>query len=169
MIVLTLGVVVLSGPQLGLIVVAFFGALWAAVGASVLRTTPRVGIIVAAIIVAILLVMQAPRMRAGGGYFHGDAYMYSVLFEVIAIALAIVLIRRFADRSLIPPVIAIVVGLHFIGLRLATGQDVFIWLAVTMCLFGAAAAMASRTLRLPIAGFGSAIALWGSAIKMIVG
>jgi len=124
---------------------------------------------VAAAIVAILLIIQSPRIGASGGYFHAGAYIYSVVFEVIAIFLTIVLIRRFADRSFIPPVIAIIVGLHFIGLLLATGQDIFIWLAVAMCLFGALATMASRTLRLPIAGFGSALALWTSAIKMIVG
>ena len=166
---MTLGVVVLNGQQLGLIIVAIFGALWAAVGASVLRSAQRSGITAVAAIVALLLIMQAPRLRAGAGYFHAGAYVYSVLFEVVAIFLTVVLIRRFADRSLIPPVIAIIVGLHFIGLRLATGQNVFIWLAVAMCLFGTLAAITPQTLRLPIAGFGSALALWASAIRMIAG
>lgn len=160
--------VVLNGPQVGLIVVAFFGALWAAVGASALRSRQCVGVTALAIVIAIILAIQFPRLRVTGGYFHSGIYVYSVLFEVIAIAIAIVLIRRFADRSFIPPVIAIIVGLHFVGLRGATGEDIFVWIAVAMCVFGAVAALSSRRLRLPIAGFGSALALWGSAITMII-
>ena len=164
-----LGVVVLNGPQVGLIVVACFGVLWASVGASVLRSPQRIGVIASAIIVALLLMMQSPRLHQHTSYFHPDCYVYSVVFEVLGILLAIIFIRRFADRSLIPPVVAIVVGLHFIGLCLATGQDVFIWLAIALCLCGALGVLASPAWRRPVTGFGSALALWASAINMILG
>lgn len=164
-----LGLVVLNGPQLGLIVVACFGALWAAVGASVLKSKCRIGVIAVATIITLLLMMQSSRLHQRSGYFHANYYVYSVVFEVIAIVVTIVLVRRFADRSLILPLIAIIVGLHFLGLRLATGQDVFIWLAVAMCLFGVTGTLASPAWRRLIAGFGSALALWASALKMILG
>lgn len=95
--------------------------------------------------------------------------MYSVLFEAVLIVLTVVLVRRFSHRSLIPPIIAIIVGLHFVGLYFAAGQVVFIWLAVAMFVVGVVAVLAPQALRLPIAGFGSAIALWGSAIEMLFG
>lgn len=122
-----------------------------------------------AAIVAAFLIMQASRLRIGSGHFYASIYWYSVLFEVLAIISTVVLVRRFSDRSLIPPIIAIVVGLHFVGLYLAIGQVVFVWLAVAMCFAGAAAVMAPQNLRLPIAGFGSSVALWVSAIVMIRG
>ena len=158
---------VLNGPSLGLIVVALFGALWAMVGASAFSLRQRIGLIAAAIAISLFLIAQLHRVRSSG-YFHSNVYMYSVLFEAVAIIFSVVLLRRFADRSFIPPVIAIVVGLHFIGLRLATGEDVFVWLAIAMCVFGSVAIVAPRALRLPIAGFGCAFALWASAIRMLV-
>jgi hypothetical protein len=65
-------------------------------------------------------------------------------------------------------VIAIIVGLHFLGLWRVTGAEIFIALAGGLCLVGRIALWAAESRRLLITGFGCAFVLWASAAATII-
>ncbi len=91
------------------------------------------------------------------------------------IALAIVLLGRAQHGELIPLVIALIVGIHFIPLASIFHVPAYSWTGITMSLL-AAIALAfifwDRTLGGPfvwdvIIGLGSALILWLTALYML--
>jgi hypothetical protein len=69
----------------------------------------------------------------------------------------------FGDQLI--PAVGVIVGLHFIGLWMATGSRRFLGIAAAMCavsVFSASlpVAYAYLDLRVAVCGFGNAIVLW---------
>jgi len=103
------------------------------------------------------------------GIFRLPVYNAAVAFEICAITIAIWFLRKRGRIDLIPPVIGLIVGLHFVGLWKATDLFSFVWTALAMCVVSAYAlfsppfgTMAGERRRV-IAGFGCALVLWISA------
>jgi hypothetical protein len=158
----------ISGPTLGTLIVSIFGGVWGIYGATGLQPRWRGVPIVAAVAISIALAAGGLHTRAVTHQFVLPTYLYSVAFEVLAIVVAARVLRRSGHTTLIGPVIAIIVGLHFIGLWFATRDAIFIWLAIALCAVGVLATRLQPSVRIAAAGFGSAVVLWGSALIMIL-
>jgi glucan phosphoethanolaminetransferase (alkaline phosphatase superfamily) len=160
--------VAINGPVLGTLVVSIFGGVWCLYGAWGLQPRARALPIVAALTISTALVLSAVHTRAVTHQFVLSVYLYSLVFEVVAIVVIARVLRRSGRTTLIGPVIAVIVGLHFIGLWLATGDSIFIGLTIALCAVGLCAMRLRPSVRIAAAGFGSALVLWGSGLIMIL-
>jgi hypothetical protein len=154
---------------MGLIVPILFACIWSVMGVSALPIALHMPGIAGSLAVSAILtiaVLQAP-LRAAGR-FDSAIFGMAVMFEAAAIVAAVILLNRTHEESFIPPAIAAIVGLHFIGLWRATGDFIFVWVATAMCAVGLAAALSPLPARAPVAGLGSAVALWGAAVVTLV-
>lgn len=153
----------MTGPQLGLIIPAAFGGIWAIAGTAGLSAPSRnIGVAAALAISAVLVFAALKAPLRTDGYFDSTVYGVSVALEVVAIVAAVVFLNRAHQPSFILPVIAVIVGLHFIGMWRATQNFLFVWLACVLCAVGAAALPFPPLARAPVAGIGAALALWGA-------
>lgn len=146
----------------GLIGLAF-GLFWLFVGANAVHG--RVGTVIAAAgcvifaLAALRIIIR--RRRPRGTRFIGGYYLAAVGAEVVAIVAAQNWLAAHGQKQLLFPVIGIIVGLHFIGLWLATGDRVFAWLTSVMVAINLAALLLplSPDARRMVSGFGSSAAL----------
>lgn len=160
---------VVNGAALATIIVAAFGGVWCLYGALGLPSRLRAVLIAVAFVVSTTLVILGARhTRMVASRFDLPVYYASVAFEVLAIIIVARLLRILGRRTLIGPCIAAIVGLHFIGLWLATNDLLFIWLSIALCAVGGGAVLLQPAGRTVAAGIGSALVLWFSAIVMIV-
>lgn len=159
----------MSGDQIGAIVGVAFGCAWGIAGGLSLpplwRAATVIGSLLISASIALLIGVSASAPR---GYFDGAIYGIAVTAEVVAIVIAAIALRRTRKSSFIPPVVAAIVGLHFLGLWRATGNLVFVWLAGALCAVGLLATLVSRSMRMPLTGIGSAVALWAAALATVV-
>lgn len=159
----------MSGDQIGTMVGVAFGCAWGIAGTLPLPTVWRVAGILGSIVAsAILITLIRAAPGSAHGYFNGAIYGIAVTAEVVAIVIAGIILSRTGHSSFIPPAVTAIVGLHFIGLWLATGIVTFLWLAGALCAIGLGAATMGRAARLPVTGIGSALALWGAALTTVV-
>lgn len=111
------------------LITASFGALWDLLGAAAaLPGTPSsvaallTVVVTTAFLLAaarlLLLSRRLPRSSASAGTnpFRSRAYLLAVLFEVVAIPVAVVLLNRAGYPGAVGSVIVAIVGLHFFGL-----------------------------------------------------
>jgi hypothetical protein len=101
--------------------------------------------------------------------FDSAIYGIALAFEAVGVLTAATLLRG-PRRGLLPPVIAIVTGLHVLGLWAAAGRKLFLGLALGLCAAGFIALGWPRRPggpdpRLPIAGLGSAFVLWAACLS----
>ena len=155
----------MRGAQIGTIIGILFGCGWAIRASTALGGKSRVLAVLASLAISAVLIVRS--FRSSGttsGTFDGGIYGIAVAFEVVAILIAAIALNRSGNQSFVPPAVAIIVGLHFIGLWRAMNSAVFLWLAVALCVVGLTAAVLPPFQRLPTTGLGSAIALWSAAI-----
>ncbi|MEO6805629.1 MAG: hypothetical protein ABI286_06345 [Edaphobacter sp.] len=151
-----------------------FGCLWGVVGSSGLPTRWRstasflsIGISTA-LCVAILMIRAHPQALT----FRGKIYLLAVLFEVVAIVVAINLLKYYNRPDLLLPAVGFIVGLHFFGLWKAANQSIFLWIAAAMCVLCAISAFLPTAtepngldLRRVTTGLGCAVVLWTSCLS----
>jgi hypothetical protein len=95
-------------------------------------------------------------------------YIIAVAFELIAILIAVVILRRRRQYDLILPIICILVGLHFFGMVPALDSNEYWWVGAAMCLWPLGViALAPRRWWIPMTGLGCAIILWASIVCSI--
>jgi hypothetical protein len=159
----------MDGSAIGSLVGAGFGCAWALAGAAPLKPPLRIAAILAGLAVTSgLVAMAIHHTPTSAGSFGGAIYGAAVLFELVAITTAATLLRRRGRSALLPSAVATIVGLHFVGLWLATGNAVFAWLALALVCVGFGSACVPREWRLTTAGFGSALCLWASVWATMV-
>ena len=159
----------MNSAQIGTIAGVLFGCAWGIAGTLPLPPVWRTAGILESLAVSALLVLFIYRAQgSAGGYFNGAIYGIAVTAEVVAIVIAGVILSRTGRSTLIPPVVAVIVGLHFIGLWRAMGSVSFLWLAGALCAVGLFAAAMRPGARLPATGIGSALSLWGAALSTLV-
>ena len=111
-------------------------------------------------------VMTAARYTSS--HFDGLAYLCEIVIEIAAIVALVVSLSQLNKGSLIAPATAAIVGIHFLGVWLATANQTFVWLSIVLCCVGALAAMAPPQFRMSLSGMGSALALWLSAASTVL-
>jgi hypothetical protein len=159
---------------IGSFIGAGFGLGWAVGGCLGLSGRPRVfGITLSALFTLLLsIALWNAHTHATGANqaAPGDWNVYgvAVVLEVIAIVVSVRILahRGLSDR--IMPVIGIIVGLHFIGLWIATHQPVFPFVTAGMVAACAAAFQFKGSARTVVTGLGCAAVLWLSAASTLV-
>lgn len=160
----------MSGDQIGTLVGVSFAWCWGVVGSIALPSPWRAAGLIGSTHISALLAAAALHFSFHSAReFNGPIYGIAVTAEVVAIATAGALLTRARRQSLIPPAVAAIVGLHFIGLWRATGNIIFVWIAGALCVVGLTGAAVPKAARMPVAGLGSALVLWSSVIATLLG
>ncbi len=144
------------------------GGLWAAMGTLALPTSFRPLTISAALALTLILLgrLWVCVVPASRGFHRRKAFRIAVILETLALIAAGYLLTRYHLEAYMVPVIGIIVGLHFIGLWLASGSTAFLWMAAAMCTISAAAMAlpaappGSLNERALFASYGNALVLW---------
>lgn len=151
----------------GAVIVAFFAVLWVAAGVHELGRRSFAALLTISILISGAIVLAATRLQFGGhgGGFNGKIYGIFVTLEGIAIAIAVVLIKRADAKQYLIPVIALIVGAHFFGMVPALQSNEFWWVGGAMCLLPLVTmSLLPERLWAPIVGIGCAVILWLSAL-----
>lgn len=181
----------LHGAALSIIISTVFGLIWGLNGSVALVGAWRWVTAIVVIFVTIALAVTAYSFRQAASQvpaapsgstinpFQTWPYRLAVLAEVVAIPIAarMLVARGYADA--IMPVVAIIVGLHFLGLIPAFRSWTFAWVGGAFCVLALAAlglpaqvtpagSDSVIALRNAIVGFGCALILWLSLVPMVV-
>ena len=120
----------------------------------------------AALLMFGLPILRARKRTFPRGKLDRKIFWLSVGFEIVAIIAAGYLLTAAHAPSYILAAIAIIVGLHFIGMWLATGRRDYLAVCAAMCALGVAAFFLTPPLRMLLPGFGSALTLWTAAFRL---
>jgi hypothetical protein len=107
--------------QIGLLVGLGFALGWAVAGASNLPRIWRTLTFAMSVVITGVLGALSVHTRSKSGHFNGAICAVAVSAETLAIVVVSVLLNRRGNASLIAPLVAIIVGLHYIGLWKAMG------------------------------------------------
>lgn len=150
------------GPRIGSLIGLVFGLLWLGLGVSVLAMPGKLVVAIVGIIAFGLIALRAwRRAPVPGATFNHRIFLMAVGLEFAAFVVAGWAIDRIGLTGHEWPVVGAIVGLHFIGLWMASQDRRFLWLSGGMTainLFAMTLAPASATM-LMVSGFGSAIAI----------
>jgi hypothetical protein len=166
----------LTATGWGVALGAAFAALWGLAGARGLAGGWRRRIATLVLMASAGLIARAvvaPPQPAWAMRFDAAVYGYAAAFEIVGVVLAALALRAPGRRGLIAPVLAIITGLHFVGLWAATGQRLFLGVTFGLSAAGLIAlgwprrAGAAADPRLAIAGLGSALVLWAACLSSL--
>ena len=150
----------------------FFGAFWALFGAFALpRPYNRTGCALAVVIALIFLLSlwkREPPTAAARPLFKTSAYLIAVAAELFGMYAAALLLPRFGAQQQVYSAVGCIVGLHFIGLWLATRSPRFLHITAGMCVVSLLSMIMPFTwhtigLRYLLLGVGNALVLWVAA------
>lgn len=167
-----------TGPNFsrqGAIILSVFALIWALAGASGIGGGAVYwGIGAVALVISLGAIAFAVRSEPDRGASRRVApdwqrrYNLVGIAEGVAILVAIVALIWIDVPGLIPPVVCLIVGIHFLPLESIFGQREYRWTALALCavaVVGAAMlSFASEEAVRAIVGFGAAIVLWSTAI-----
>lgn len=177
----------LGGVAVVVLITALFGAVWGLTGAFAL---PGVYSYVATLLViaaTVVFLLAAARflllsrrlpsssMSARANPFRTRAYRLAVLFEAVAIPVAVVALNYAGYAGALPSTIAVIVGLHFFGFipafRLWSRRFValgggLILLGLISLLLPAGSGATEMDPRGAAVGLGCALVLWGSVLPL---
>lgn len=149
----------------------FFGTLWAIIAVSALPHSNAgagcaVGVILACLF--LLRLWRAPVPGESKPLFQTRAYMIAVHAEVVAIYAASSLLIRHGAQQQVLPAVGVIVGLHFIGLWMATRSSRFLSITAGMCTVSLLSMVVPYTwngvgARNLLLGLGNALVLWWNA------
>lgn len=152
-----------------------FGGLWGVLAALSLPAPWLLPGIVLAGGVSIALTISLWRRRplgANNGMFRRGPYICAVVLEIVAIAAAGPLLRRYGLQAYFVEAVGLIVGLHFLGLWRATALSQFLMIAGGMCAVSVAAMALPHlwegaNLRDAVTGVGNAVILWIGAGRSV--
>jgi hypothetical protein len=164
----------------GALVLALFAVLWAAVGASGMPADLAPGIRIAGVVIsaAVILVAFRPGVAPGERRRRQPVGWYRMvglvnLVQACAIALVVLGFITAEVPQLVPPVVCLIVGLHFSPLARLFDQPQYLWTAAGGCAAGVAgllmlaAGTELETSRI-VVGLGAAGTLWLTAARLAV-
>ncbi len=150
----------------------FFGTFWALLGAFALphpyqRTGCALALVIALIFLARLWRYEPPT-AAAKSIFRAPPYFIAVSAELLCMYTAALLLPRVGAQQQVYPAIGCIVGLHFIGLWLATRNRQFLRITAGMCFVSLLSMIMPFTwhtlgLRYLLLGAGNALVLWVAA------
>lgn len=156
----------------GALIMGFFGAVFAAMALAwplglPIATAAAPLLVFALILIAALAVARGPGATSGLSPHAARVVMWSSIAEGIGIFVGINIVINLGHRDWTLPVIALMVGLHFLPIARATTSRAFARLAIALLV----AAVAGFTLPQPagaaLAGLAAAASLWIAAILAI--
>ncbi len=156
----------------GGIITGFFGGVFAAITLA-LRfgwTGPSLGlpfIASAAIALAAVVTLRRPGPAILRSRQAGRVIMYSTIGEGIGLLLATNLVINLGHPELLLPVVALVVGLHFLPMAHGMPFRPFYVLGTILVALAAIGFVLSRTSGGVASGFGSAVVLWAAALLAV--
>jgi hypothetical protein len=153
-----------------------FGGLWALIAALALPFYWRFPVALLAALVTSLLIVRLWRTSqtassSGARLFGRKAYQLAVVAEVAAIYGASVTLPHVVWQGYSIQIVGVIVGLHFIGLWVATRSKRFLGIAGGMCAISAIAIALPEdfgvlNVRNVITGLGNAFVLWLGASRL---
>lgn len=156
--------------KIGILIGIAAATAWGLAGSMPLHGASRLVALLVVGGVSAILTVALIRLPASATVerFDGGVYALAVVAEILAIVFAVVLLNRLSRQSLLSPVIAMIVGAHFLGLWRATGARRFVALAIGLFLVGLVGLWFPASCRLLVTGFGCAVVLWTSAAVTLV-
>ena len=145
-----------------------FGGLWSVWGATALPSQWTIPATIVGLLITVFFLIQLYRKSSATptNLFRRRAYIVAVILEVAGLYVAMSLLQRYGLQSYTVQAVGLVVGLHFIGLWLASNSRHFIWICLSMCavsLLGALlpnAAAGHLNGRDIVTAYGCALTLW---------
>ncbi|MBO1000471.1 hypothetical protein IOC57_22360 [Bacillus sp. SD075] len=178
------------GSGIGVIFMAFFGTLWAGIGVMGLQGWGFPYVELVAIFVGILMVicgislihasqkMSNPVSENGDRRLKRIGFLFNMVFiaEGLLIGIAIAICNLIDQADLIPGVIAIIVGIHFLPLaslfqiKIYYATGVLLCLLALMSLFSVpdTVMLGEHQILAPLSllGFGCALILWATGLSL---
>lgn len=166
-----------SGPDFrrqGAIILGIFGCVWAMSGISGIAGGVGVWPTLAALVITVGVIVSAARTdstRTRLRQPHPDwqrRYNVIGILEGVAIFAAIAVLIAAGVPGLIPPVVAAIVGVHFLPLASTFDQPEYRWTGSALCLVAVIGLVLFRpatdeTIR-AFVGIGAAVVLWVTAV-----
>jgi len=155
----------------GIWVLTLFGAIWGAVG--VLGTGMAPLLVAVPVAISLVLLFWATRqvrapiseeMQARIGRLVG---IWSAV-EGVAIFVGVTVCQNIGAPDAIAPVIAIIVGLHFLPLARGIPMPLYYASGAALIATGGCALLLSEPARMLFTGFGSAAILWVSCVALVL-
>ena len=160
---------------------AIFGAIWAAVGAPAVGGAPGTALLLLFWAVAAALCACALRLRRSARGLPGEyspqtrahrgriVRRFNLVFGLqgVAVALSVFLLVRYGLGTLVPVVVAIIVGLHFFPLAALYGVRAYHATGAALCVVGLAAFPLAPSARLPVVGLACAAVLHATAAYVL--
>ena len=158
----------------GAMVMSAFAAVWCLVGISGVERVSRafylVPILITGAIIALAVRYQAQRTPPASGERPRIGRVVGIAsgVEGIAILVTVRVLVTTRHPTLIAPVVAIIVGLHFVPLARGLSAPLYYLTCALLVAIGAAGfGIADAALRLPFVCFGAAAALWTTSLIVL--
>ena len=169
------------GSSTGALFMTVFGVVWGAAGAQALGGVAGTILLASSGALALALFLGAVKLRRGALNLPRDdsqgarerrgrsSRRFNLVFglEGVAIALAVILFGRSGMGALVPPVVAIIVGVHFFPLAELFRVRAYHATGAALCVLGAVAFVLGPSARLPFVGLGCAATLFATAAYML--
>jgi hypothetical protein len=149
------------GGIIGGLIGLAFGWLWLFVGSTAAGSAGTAILIGGSAVFVLAAWRTVTREQPGEGRFNAAYYIAAVVAEIVAIAASQSWLSSHQRGDLLFPVVGIIVGLHFIGLWLASRREAFLWLSGAMVAINLLALLLplSEPARTILSGFGSSASL----------
>lgn len=168
-----------SFRQRGALVLALFAVLWAAVAASGLPAALGWPVRIGAVVVAVAIIAATYRRRPGAvpervrtlprDWRRSVGIVNGAQFAVIALVVVVGLTT--GVPQIVPPLVALVVGLHFLPLARLFDQPQYTFTAAGLCLaavLGGLVLLVGPSLEVSrvVVGGVAALTLWATAVRL---
>lgn len=176
----------MRGIASGVLFLAFFGTFWSLIGVGGLHGWGAPWLLIVALLIGVTLLGGGVSLWRGAERLAKEAIpeadttgrWFGIIFaaEGIAIGIASYLCNVNTRYDLFFPIMAIIVGLHFLPLARLFGVTLYYGVGVLLCLLGiiallvvpetvtlAAREMLGRSL---LVGFGAAVILWATGLTL---
>ena len=176
----------MRGLASGVLFMAFFGTLWSLIGVGGLHGWGAPWLLIVALLIGVTLLAGGLTLWRGAAQLAdvaipeadttGRWFLIVFAAEGIAIGIASYLCNVTNRFDLFFPIMAIIVGLHFLPLARLFGVGFYYAVGTLLCLLGIIAllvvpervALADREMlgRSLLVGFGAAVILWGTGLTL---
>jgi hypothetical protein len=164
---------------------AIFGALWTAAGSGGIEGPAGVVALITGWTIAAVLIVGSVRLRKGVASPSNDdpprtrerqghvLRRFNLVFglELLAIAVSVFGLVLLDLGTLIPPVVALIVGIHFFPLASLFGMRAYYLTGGVLCALALITLVTlsdAPNVRLALAGMGSAITLFATAAYLLI-
>lgn len=170
-----------EGSSTGALFMTIFGVVWGAAGAQALGGIVGAITLATSCALAALVFLGVGRLRREALDLPRDdsqrarewrgrsSRRFNLVFGLqgVAIAVSVFLLVRYGLGTLVPAVVAIIVGIHFFPLAELYGVRAYHATGAALCVLGAVAFLLAPSARLPFVGLGCAATLFATAAYML--